>query len=169
MRRTVIAVGLMSVGLLAFSSGVTAAGIKEGKWSMTTVIRPEGMDDQAAQAMQGMENMSPEEKAMMEQMMGGMKIGAPGGGMGLSTTRTQCITNDNPVPQSNDQDDCRQTHALKGDTVNFEVVCANSHSTGQVTYKDDSMEGTIQSTQIEDGRPQNVTIDISGQYVGPCD
>lgn len=154
-----------------FVIGISAAAIKEGNWSMTTVIRMEGMDAESTQAMQEMENMSPAEKAMMEKMMGGMgmKMGPQGGGMGMSMTRTQCITNDNPVPEGDDQEDCQQTHTMQGNTVNFEVTCDDSHSTGQVTYKNDSMKGTINSTQTENGQEKNVIIDISGEYVGPCD
>lgn len=165
MRIIVRVVGVVAVGMLVVPSGAHGASIKEGKWSMTTVIRMEGADDQAAQAMREMESMSPEDRAMMQQMMGGMKIGAPGGGM--SMTRTQCLTNDNPVPESNEKG-CQQTHTMKGNTVDFEVICEDSRSTGHVTYKNDSMSGTITSTQTEHGRQQHTTIDISGQYIGPC-
>lgn len=164
MKRAVFAAGVF---LLATGTA-TAAGIKEGKWSMTTVIQAEGMDAQAAAAMKDMENMPPEQQAMMQQMMGGMNIGAAGG-KGMSITHTQCVTNDNPVPQGKDEEGCKQTHSLKGNAVNFEVVCDNSRSTGQVTYDNDSMKGTIKSTQTERGRPQEMTIDISGQYLGPCE
>ena len=93
MKRMIVTAVVVSIGGLFFTTGATAAGIKEGEWSMTTVIRMEGMDDQAAEAMQEMEHMPPEEQAMMQQMMGGMKIGGQGGGMGMSITRTQCLTN----------------------------------------------------------------------------
>ena len=168
MKRTVFAAGVLSLGTLLAAGGVMAAGIKEGKWSMTTTIRMEGMDNQAAQAMKEMENMPPEQKAMMQQMMSGMKIGQLGNGMGMSTTKVQCITNDKPVPQAKGQEDCRQTHTAKGNTIDFEVICDDSRSTGQVTYKNDSMKGTIKSTQTGHGQQQNMTVDISGQYLGPC-
>ena len=108
---------------------------------------------------------------MMERMMGGMKMkmGAQGGGMGMAMTRNQCITNDNPVPEGDDQEDCQQTHTMRGNTVNFEVTCEDSHSTGQITYRNTSMNGTIQSTSTKNGREEHATIDISGKYVGPCD
>ena len=169
MKKFIFAMVVVSAGAVIFVSGLRAEGIKEGKWSMTTVIRMEGMDDQASEAMAEMEKMSPAEKAMMEKMMGGMgtKMGAQGGGM--SMTRTQCITNDNPVPEAEDEEDCQQTHTMKGNTVNFEVTCDDSHSTGQVTYRNDSMKGSIKSTQTENGKETTSTIDISGQYVGPCD
>ncbi|OGX30659.1 MAG: hypothetical protein A2787_05800 [Omnitrophica WOR_2 bacterium RIFCSPHIGHO2_01_FULL_48_9] len=168
MKKIIFVAGVLSIGILFFTSAAGAAAIKEGQWSMTTVIRMEGMDDKAAEAMKEMENMSPEEKAMMESMMGGMgmKMGVQGGG--ISTTMTQCITNDDPVPEADNKENCKQTHTVKGNTVNFEVVCDNSRSTGSVTYKNDSMQGTIQSTQVEKGQEKKVTLDISGEYVGPC-
>ena len=169
MKKLAFAGGALVLGLLVLANKASAGGFKEGKWSMTTVIRMAGMDQQAAEAMKAMENMAPEEKAMMQSMMGGMKIGgAPGGGAGMSATRTQCLTNDNPVPKASNEDNCKETHAVKGNTINFETVCNTSHSSGQVTYKNDSMKGTISSTQTENGRETNATIDISGEYVGPC-
>lgn len=170
MNRIFLPAGVVSVGILLLTSLASADAIKEGQWSMTTVIRMEGMDKQEAEAMKEMENMSPEEKAMMQKMMGGMgmTLGAAGGGMGMSTTTTQCISNDNPVPEAKNEENCKETHTINGNTVNFEVVCAKSRSTGKITYKNDSMKGTIQSTSTENGQEKNVTLDISGQYVGPC-
>ena len=169
MKKTILATVVLSAGIFLLSGTANAAAIKEGSWTMTTNIHMDGMDNEMAQAQQDMENMSPAERAMMEKMMGGMKMGAQGGGMGMSMTRTQCITNDNPVPKGDNQENCQQTHTMRGNTVNFEVTCDDSHSTGQVTYKNDSMKGTIKSTSTKNGQEENVTIDINGQYVGPCD
>ncbi len=171
MKRIILAAGTVSSGLLFLMSAAGAEGIKEGQWSMTTAIHMEGADTQSAKAMKEMENMSPEDKAMIQQMMGGMgvKMGAPGGGMGMTTTIKQCLTNDDPVPEANNEKNCKQTHTMRGNAVNFEVVCDNSRSTGEVTYNNGSMTGTIHSTSSEKGRPQNVTMDIRGEYIGPCD
>ena len=169
MKGTIFTAGVATVGILILASGANASAIKEGKWSMTTTIKMDGMGDEMDKAQTEMENMSPEDKAMMENMMGGMgmKMGAQGGGM--STTITQCLTNDNPVPDANNQEDCEQTHSINGNTVNFEVVCETSRSTGQVTYNNDNMQGSITSTSTENGHETTSTIDISGEYVGPCD
>ena len=169
MKRSIFATGVVTIGILFSTCSADAAGIKEGKWSMTTVIKMDGMDNQAAEAMKEMEHMSPEDKAMMQKMMGGMKIGGAGAGMGMSTTITQCLTNNNPVPEASHQENCQQTHTVKGNTVNFDVVCSNSHSSGQVTYKNDTMNGTIKSTQTDHGQEKTNVINISGTYVGPCD
>ena len=171
MKKTILATVVLSAGIFFLSGTANAAAIKEGSWTMTTNIHMDGMDNEMAQAQQDMENMSPAERAMMEKMMGGMKMkmGAQGGGMGMSMTRTQCITNDNPVPKGDNQEDCQQTHSMRGNTVHFDVVCADGHSSGDVTYKNDTMKGTIKSTQTEKGKETTSTIDLSGQYVGPCD
>jgi hypothetical protein len=155
------------MAMLANTAGA-AQGIKEGQWSMTMVIQADGMGEEAAQAMKEMEQMPPEERAMMERMMGGMGMGVRSDGMGMTVNSSQCITNAQPVPKRDDQQDCQETHSRKGNTVHFDVVCADSKSSGDVTYDNDSMKGRIMSTQTERGRQTISTIDIRGQYEGPC-
>lgn len=164
MKKFILVAGIVSAGIVVFAGGASAE-VKEGKWSMTMVTKMEGMPG-ADEAMEAMQNMSPEDRAMMEQMMGGMKMGAsPDGAPGIATTIVKCVTNDNPVPSP--EEGCQTTHSLQGDTVNFESVCADSTSSGQVTYENDSMSGTIRSHQTADNT--NATIELSGQYIGPCD
>ena len=162
MKKFILATAIISAGVVIFSIGASAQGIKEGKWSLTIVTKMAGMEQQTTEAMQAMENMSPEEKAMMQQMMGGTGMNANG----MTTTIAQCITNDNPVPET--QENCRQTHTQSGNTVNFETICNDSTSAGQVTYEGDSMRGTVHSHVTVAGRETNSTIEITGQYIGPC-
>ena len=168
MKKFILAMGVVSVGVVTFVIGLRAQGIKEGKWSMTMVTKMEGMEQDSAAAMKEMENMSPEDKAMMQQMMGNMNIKMNGNSAGITTTITKCVSNQNPVPDMNNSEGCKETHSMDGNTVSFEVVCKESTSTGQVTYKDDSMEGVVKSHQMVDGKETNATIEISGKYVGPC-
>ena len=168
MKKGMLALGA-SIAVVVFAYTARAAqGIKEGQWSMTMVIQADGMGDEAAKAMKEMEKMSPEDRTMMQQMMGGMNIGVRGQGMGMTTKFSQCMTNDNPVPKRDGQNNCQETHSIHGNTVQFDVACPDSKSSGHVTYKNDSMKGTIKTTQTERGKETNVTIDISGQYEGPC-
>ena len=141
-------------------------GMKEGQWSMTMTIQADGMGEEAAKAMQEMEQMPPEQKAMMQQMMGGMKMGV--GAQGMTMASSQCMTNEDPVPTRADEKDCQETHAIKGNSVHFDVVCDDSTSSGDVTYDNDSMTGHITSTRQEHGRETTSTIGIRGQYAGPC-
>ena len=135
---------------------------------MTMVIQADGMGEEAEKAMQEMEQMAPEEKAMMQRMMGGTNIGSHGQGLGMTVNSSQCLTNAHPVPTRDDQKDCQETHSIKGNTVHFDVVCADSKSSGDMTYENDSMKGRMTSTQTERGKKTTSTIDVRGQYEGPC-
>ena len=165
MKKFIWAAGVVLLSLIIYVGGIWAEGIKEGQWSMTITTKMGGMDGEMAAAMKDMENMSPEEKAMMQQMMGGMKMNAEGADM--TTTISQCVSNENPVPMATEKG-CQETHTLNGNTVQFEMTCPDSHSTGEVTYMGDSMKGTIKSHQTVDGKPTDATIEISGEYTGPC-
>lgn len=156
------------LGVFVLVASDARAEVREGKWSMSTVIKAAGTEEAAAEAQAAMQNMSPEEKAMMRQMMGNMNVNMGMGGGGMQTTITRCLTNDSPVPQMNDQEDCQTTHSTTGNTVHFEAVCKDSTSTGDITYEQDSMRGTIQSHATTPGG-HDATIEISGQYLGPCD
>ena len=168
MKRVVCAAGMFAVTVGLAGLVGAAPGVKEGQWSMTMVIKPEGMGGEMAEAMKEMESMSPEDRAMMQQMMGSMNMKMNMSAQGMTTTISQCITNDHPVPQRDQDKDCRETHAINGNTVHFEVVCADGTSSGDVTYENDSMNGHITSTQVERGQKTSATIDITGQYQGPC-
>ena len=151
-----------------------AQGIKEGKWEMTMVTKMEGLSAEEAAAMEQMKNMPPAAMAMMQKMPG-MNVQMGAGAEGITTTITECMTSKNPVPHMNDSDpaDCKQSHDIDGNTVNFKVECNNHrqqmNSTGSVTYKDDAMEGTIKSHQVENGQAMDATIKMSGKYLGKCE
>ena len=166
MKKGHFAVGAAAMIALLAGTVSAAQGIKEGQWSMTMVIQADGMGQEAAAAMKEIDNMPPEQKAMMQQMMGKVHMGASGQGMTVSSS--QCITNAHPVPQRQEQKGCHETHAITGNTVHFDVVCADTTSSGDVTYDNDSMHGRMTSTHTEHGRPMTATIDVHGQYEGPC-
>ena len=153
---TVVAV--LSVCVLGISNA--DAEVREGKWSMTIVTKAVGMEAGATEAQAAMQNMSPEEQTMMQQMMGGMGMGMSA--EGITTTIEKCITSADPVPQT--EEGCQQTHTINGNTVNFETVCEDGQSTGQVTYEGDSMSGSIMSHSSTG----DASIQITGQYIGPC-
>ena len=168
MKKGLSAAGAAAVVAMLANTVSAAEGMKEGQWSMTMTIQADGMGEEGAKAMQEMEQMPPEQKAMMQQMMGRMKMGVAAQGMGMAITSSQCMTNAHPVPQRDDEKDCQETHAIKGNAVHFDVVCDDSRSSGEVTYDNDSMTGHIKSTRREHGRETTSTIGIRGQYEGPC-
>ena len=162
MSKSIQAVGITI--LLVFSlPGAAVEPIKEGKWSMSITTKVVGMDKQMAEAQEAMANMSAEEKAMVQQMTGGMGMQMGGGGMTITTTK--CLTNDDPVPSVNEDQDCESTHTVDGNNLTFEETCPDSHSTGEITYQNETMTGVVQS----ESKGESATIEISGEYVGPCE
>lgn len=141
-----------------FAGSAQAQSIKEGKWAMTMVTKMAGMDEEMAGAMA---DMSEEEKAMMQQMMGGMGVSM--GPEGMTSTITRCLTNAEPVPE--EDPGCKSAHSVKGNTVHFTSTCPDSQAKGEITYHNDSMNGVIHSQSAEG----EATIQISGKYVGPCE
>ena len=169
MKKNVLVMSGILVSMVVFAAAVKAEGLKEGKWAMTMNTKMDGMPPEMADAMKQMENLPPRVAAMMKQR--GVQMS--GNGQGMTTTVTQCITNQNPVPKSEKMpEDCQQTHEMNGNTVTFHVTCDKKDmqmdSTGHVTYSGDSMEGQIKSHEVSEGRNMDMTIDISGKYLGPC-
>ena len=167
MKKTILS-AIAVLGVFVLSASGARAEVREGKWTMNTVIKAAGMEQAASETQAAMQNMSPEEKEMMQKMMGNMNVNVGVAGGGMSTAITRCVTNDAPVPQMNGQEDCQTTHSIAGNTVHFETICKDSTSTGDIMYEQDSMRGTIQSHATAPGG-HDATIDISGQYLGPCD
>lgn len=171
MKKFTLSMIFVFAGMLVFAAGLKAQSFKEGKWTMTMVTTMEGaMGEEYKQAMAELENMPPEQKAMMQQMMGATNVQMNVGSEGITTTITQCLSGENPVPDMNEEGnaDCRVTHTTSGNTVNFKVTCKGNESTGKMTYDGDRMNGVIKSHQITDGQKTDVTIKVSGQYLGPC-
>jgi hypothetical protein len=117
-----------------------------------------------------MADMPPEARAMMQGM--GLKMGAgPQGGM--TTTITHCLTGEDPVPDSKAANkNCQESHEIKGGTVTFQSVCKEKKgeitTTGEMTYKGDSMKGEMKSHAVSRGKTTDTTMEIAGQYQGPC-
>ncbi len=173
MKKLILTSTILIAVAVVFVIGARAAqGMKEGKWEMRMVIKMDGIGEEYSKAMKEMENMPPAEKAMMQQMMGKMGMGMNVNAEGMTTTVTQCLSSQNPVPpmdkMNNNAKDCKETHSMNGNTVKFEAVCKGSKSSGEMTFDGDSMHGKIKSQQKSDGKDVDATIEMTGKYLGPC-
>jgi hypothetical protein len=84
------------------------------------------------------------------------------------TTR-QCMTRDNPVPEGQQDQECKVTDMkTSGNTVSWVVKCdtpgGGATGTGNVTYAKDKMNGVM--TMETQG--MKMTYNMKGQHVGPC-
>ena len=172
-KNLLIGLGLM-VMVFIFNAQVWAEdGLKEGKWIMTMVTKMDNMTPRMAEAMKQMENMPPEAKAAMEKMQQKMGVSMKVNGQGVTISTTQCITKQNPVPKNKYSSAyCQVTHNTNGNVVNFHTTCDHNNmqmeSSGSMTYAGDTMQGHIKSHEVVAGKTMDSSIDITGQYAGPC-
>jgi len=169
--------GTVLFALMGTCFAADSSPLKEGKWSITTAIKMDGNSAQTAEmqkAMKELENMPPAAKEMMKKMQGSMgtQMGTQGGD--LKATTTQCITNNNPVPDMSPEkkNSCQQTHNVRGNTVTFHSVCKEPDGqievNGEMTFTEDTMKGQMKSHQVRKGEAIDTTIEMSGKYLGPC-
>ena len=104
------------------------------------------------------------------------KVEMPGmpGGMPPQTT-IQCLNEQNPVPDSSTgAQGCKITDMkTKGNTVTYTMECNQQgmkiKSTGEITYKGDSFEGTTQTTMGSAAGGMTVKTVIKGKRIGKCE
>ncbi|MFA5323273.1 MAG: DUF3617 domain-containing protein [Smithella sp.] len=90
-----------------------------------------------------------------------------------SITHTQCITNEDAVPMSNDANKECQITDIKthGNTVTWKISCGGEggkmNGTGSVTYSKDKMNGTMNMIILPHGTKVKNTF--SGRRIGICD
>ena len=99
--------------------------------------------------------------------------GVPGG-MPPQTT-TQCLNEQNPVPESSaGAQGCKITDMkTKGNTVTYTMECnqqgMKTKSTGEMTYNGDSFEGTTQTSMGPAAGGMNVTTVVKGKRISKCE
>ncbi len=108
--------------------------------------------------------------------MPSMPAGMPAGMQMPSTTITQCITGDEPIPKGPDAQqqgpDCEiQDMQIKDDTVTWKMVCDDENgkitSYGRIVYKGTTFEGEFKTKIPSEG--MEVTNKMTGRWIGPCD
>jgi Protein of unknown function (DUF3617) len=92
-----------------------------------------------------------------------------------ATIVKQCVTKNNPVPQSTAKNyECKtKNHSVSGNIVTYTVECTGKNSTvltiGETTYKGNTFDGTSTTTVKTKGQPDmQINNKISGKYIGPC-
>ena len=104
------------------------------------------------------------------------KVDMPGmsGGMPPQTT-VQCLNEQNLVPDSSvGAQGCKITDMkTKGNTVTYTMECDQQgmkiKSTGEITYKGDSFEGTTKTSMGPAAGGMTVTTVIKGKRIGKCE
>ena len=101
--------------------------------------------------------------------MSGMPGGTP------AQTSTQCLTEQDPIPDSSaSAQGCKVTEMkTKGNTVTYKMECdqqgMKTTSTGEMTYKGDSFEGSINMTMGPEAGGMTITTVVKGKRIGNCE
>jgi len=99
--------------------------------------------------------------------------GMPGGTP--PQTMTQCLNEQNPVPDSSaGAQGCKITDMkTTGDTVTYTMECnqqgTQTKSTGKITYKGDSFEGTSETNMGPAAGGMTVTTVVKGKRIDKCE
>jgi hypothetical protein len=164
---------LAALLLVASVASANAQTIKPGLWEFATQMRGGSgqMADAMAQAQKQLENMPPEQRKMIQDMMAkqGVQIGASdGGGVTVKVCMTQEMVDRNEV--SSHQGDCTHTNSPRvGNTMKFAFVCAKPPSSGEgvVTFTSPEAYSMKMSTTTSiNGRPEKMDMQNSGRWLG---
>ncbi len=165
--------------LLAGSTGFASAQtMKPGLWEITTQMQGGSgeMASAMAEAQKQMENMPPEQRKMVQDMMAkqGIQLGAGGGGgMSIKVCMTQEMVDRSVVASrqsSDNQNECTQTNSPRsGNSMKFAFVCTKPPSSGegQVTFTSpEAYSMKMASTTTVKGKPEKMDMQTSGRWLG---
>jgi hypothetical protein len=164
---------LLAAALAVLASAAGAQNLKPGLWEVTHKMQTGSgqMEESMAQMRKEMAGMPPEQRKMMEEMMGkqGGAKGGPAGGMSVKVCMTKEMVEKNELPA--EQGDCKTTHQSRsGNTMKYGVACTNPPSSGegQVTFTSPEAYSMkmVMSTKV-DGKPEKMNMDGSGKWLGP--
>ncbi len=170
--------GLLLLGAVGLAHAQTA---KPGLWEMNTQMQSASGEasDAMAKAQKQMENMPPEQRKMVQEMMAkrGIQMGSgPGSGMTIKTCLTQDMVARNDFAShhseahSEGQNECTKTTGTRtGNSVQFSVVCTKPPSTaeGQITFDGpESYSVNVTTTRTVNGTPQKMTMKSTARWLG---
>jgi hypothetical protein len=155
---------------LALALPAGAQALKPGLWEINNKMSGGQMDQAMAEMQKALAGMSPAERKQMEEMMArqGVKM-APGAGGGMAVqvcmTKEQVERNEMPLEEG-----CRMTQNTRsGNTLKMAYTCAKPPSSGegQVTFhSSDSYTSKMTVKSVEQGKPQTMTMDATGKWLG---
>jgi len=157
--------------LTPFAGYASAQNMKPGLWEIATQMQGSGQTgDVMAKAQKQMENMPPEQRKMMQDMMAkkGVQMGTGGGGgMTIKICMTQEMVDRNEVGRQ--QPGCTQTNSQRsGNTMKFSYSCTQPPSSGEgtVTFSSPEAYNMKMATTTVRGNPEKMDMQTSGRWLG---
>jgi hypothetical protein len=163
----------IAAGLLAaVSLAAQAQSIKPGLWEMQTKMQSGSgeIEKAMAQMQQQMAAMTPEQRKMMQDMMGkqGVGIGAAGpGGMSVKVCMTKEMVERNEIPVQ--QGECKTTQSPRsGNSMKFSFSCTQPPSSGEgeVTFvSPQAYTSKVTLNTTASGKAERMTVDSQGKWL----
>ena len=162
-----------SLILLGMAFGASAQTMKPGLWEIGNKMQSASgeMEKGMADLQQQMATMPPEQRKMMQDMMGkqGVSISAaPGGGMAIKVCLTPEMVARNEMPTQ--QGDCKSTQSPRsGNTMKMSFVCTKPPSSGegQITFVSaDAYTSQMTVNTTVGGKPEQMKMDSGGKWLG---
>jgi hypothetical protein len=159
---------LLSAGTVATA---LAQGMSPGLWEVTTHLKNGAMNAEMAKMQEKLAAMSPEQRAMVQQMMASRGVNM--NPAANSITAKNCIAQDQAARSGLPQTDshCQNTEtARSGSTVKYAFTCTGDHpmtGTGEFTMSSPTAYAmhAVSDSMVE-GKPQHVEMDIAGKWLG---
>lgn len=130
---------LCAAALCLIALPAKAQTIQPGLWEVQTQMQggDPAMAARAAEAQKRLANLPPEQRKMVESMMGNMKIQPSSDGTNFSMKL--CLTKEmverDHIPQQKEQHGCKNTYSPRlGGSVKFSFQCPDSRGDGVMTY-----------------------------------
>lgn len=149
-----------------------AQSIKPGLWEFSTQMQGGSgkMSQAMAQAQKQMENLPPEQRKMMADMMAkqGIQMGSSGGnGITVKVCMTPEMVERNEV--TSHKGECTHNRSPRvGNTMKFSFVCAKPLSSGEgvVTFtSNESYTMQMSTTTTVNGNPEKMDMQSSGRWL----
>ena len=164
---------LLAAMTMLGAAGALAQTQSPGLWEHTFKLTSQGGETGNAQAQAQVQAqlaaMPPEQRRKIETMMKnrGVTMGAQG------TSARFCLSKEQAAKPAEPQmaGDCKQTEMTRsGNTMRYKFACISPQRVsgeGQVTYAGDkAYNGKSTMTTQVDGQPQQMGMDMTGQWLG---
>lgn len=165
------------VPVLMGASTAHAQSTKPGLWEINNKMAGHAqMDSAMAQAQKQMAALPPDQRKMMEAMMGKQGISMPtasaGGGMAMKICITPEMAARNDMPNQQEGDCTTSITSRTGNSMKAKFVCTHPPTTGEGTYTfsgDTAYTVDMKINTTQNGKPETMTLQGGGKWLsGSC-
>ena len=162
---------LLLAGLTGWTGLALAQGLKPGLWELkhTSQLDPQ-RQAQMDQAKKAMENMSPQQRKMMETMMGqhGVGVGLSGGAMAVKICLSKEQAERNFAP-GQETGGCTGDSKRSGNVIKTRFVCKDPAGEGDstITLKgNEAFSNDVRMTRQRNGKAETTILRGEGRWLG---